>query len=231
MATKKTAKRVITVLITDDHKMVRDGLKVMLNFLQPGLHFKITEAVSGADAIHQINHHEFDLLIIDYRMPGFTGAETVHRILRFKPDMKILALSSYNELAYIQSMMDAGASGFVLKNIEPAEMLNAITSILAGKIYYCSEAAVKLIDANQAKEISNQEAEALLTQREMEVLQMIAMEMTNEEIGKRLFVAKRTIDTHRQNLINKLQVKNTAGLVKVALRLKLVEVKPGNPSW
>jgi DNA-binding NarL/FixJ family response regulator len=225
MTTIKPLKQLISVLITDDHMMVRDGLKVMLADLHPGLHFKITEAGSGAEALHKINLHHFELVIIDYQMPGLSGAETVCRILRYKPDMKILALSNYDELAYIQAMMDAGARGFVLKSIEPAELYNAIKTILSGKIYYCSDVAVKLIDASQAKEPGSALAKAILTQREMEVLQMIAMEMTNEEIAGKLFVAKRTVDTHRQNLINKLQVKNTAGLVKVAMKMNLVEVK------
>lgn len=222
MANSKKAKKHLNVLITDDHKMVRDGLRMMLHSMQCGLHFNITEAVSGTDAIYRINRQSFDLLIIDYQMPGFSGAETVFRIRRFKPDLKILALSNYDELAYIQTMLDAGVNGFVLKSIEPAEMLQAITSILAGKMYYCSDVAVKLIDAGQAKEGIVLPNKIDLTDREKEVLQMIAMELTNEEIGKKLFVAKRTVDTHRQNLINKLQVKNTAGLVKVAMKLNLV---------
>src|ERR1035437_3544545 len=156
-------------------------------------------------------------------MPGISGAETIYRILRFKPEMKILALSNYDELSYIQSMMDAGAKGYVLKNIEPAEMLNAIKTILADKIYYCNEVAVKLIKSGEDKNAKSINVNKILTRREIKELQIIAMEMTNDEIAQKLFVAKRTIDTHRQNLINKLHVKNTVGLVKAAYKLNLVE--------
>ena len=125
-------------------------------------------------------------------------------------------LSSYDELAYIQSMIDAGAKGYVLKSIEPAEMQKAIQTILSGKIYYCSEVAVKLIEAASDGNLKAEKIKSKLTRREMEVLKMIAMELTNEEIAQKLFVAKRTIDSHRQNLLHKLQVKNTVGLVKAA---------------
>ena len=116
-------------------------------------------------------------------------------------------------------MMDAG----VLKNIEPAEILNAIKTILSDKIYYCNEEAVKLIESGEDKNAKSIHVNKILTRREIKVLQIIAMEMTNDEIAQKLFVAKRTIDTHRQNLINKLHVKNTVGLVKAAYKLNLVE--------
>lgn len=225
MATTKPVKKITRILIIDDHMMVRDGLKVMLSSFQHNMNFKVTEAASGEEAMRKLERMEFDLVISDYQMPGLSGAETVERILRFKPALKILALSNYDELPYIQRMMEAGASGFVLKNIEPAEMLNAIRTVLSGKLYYCSEVAVKLIDSPPEKIINTRELKSLLTKRELQILQMIYMEMTNDEIAHRLLVAKRTVDTHRQNLINKLHVKNTAGLVKAAVKLRLVEVE------
>ena len=214
---------VINVLVIDDHKMIRDGLKVMLASLSKFQLFKLVEADSGEDAIKKINKNTFEVVIIDYQMPGLSGAETIQRILRFRPKMKILALSNYDELSYIQSMMDAGAKGYILKNIEPTEMLNAIKTILADKVYYCNEVAIKLIEAAEAKKISKEKAKKILTRREIEVLQMIAMEMNNDEIARKLFVAKRTVDTHRQNLLNKLQVKNSIGLLRVAYKLDLVK--------
>ena len=225
MATAKNVKELVKVLIIDDHTMVRDGLKMMLGSFNTNMQFNITEASGGEEAMRKLDHTHIDLVIIDYQMPGLSGAETVHRIIRFKPNMKILALSNYDELAYIQSMIDAGASGFVLKSIEAAEMLNAVRAILSGKIYYCSDVAVKLIDYGQNKTIDIRNTKDVLTSREKEILRMIAMEMTNDEIAGKLHVAKRTVDTHRQNLLHKLQVKNTVGLVKAAIKLNLVEIK------
>lgn len=220
---KNNAAPIMQVLIIDDHKMIRDGLKVMLSSLNKSIQFKISEAESGVEALHKINHNFFELIIVDYQMPGMSGAEIVLRILRYQPETKIMALSNYDELSYIQSMIDAGAKGYVLKNIEPFEMLNAIRTILAGGNYYCNNVALKLIDAGKDKARKKDEITKILTRREIEVLQMISMELTNDEIAQKLFVSKRTIDTHRQNLINKLQVKNTVGLVKIALQMDLVK--------
>ena len=216
-------KKLINVLIVDDHQMIRDGLKLMLNSLNKTILFKVFEAESGEAAITKIErNNNIDLVIIDYQMPGLSAAESINRILRFKPEMKILALSNYDELPCIQSMMDAGAKGYVLKNIEPAEMLNAIKTILSNKIYYCNQVSIKLLEFKEEQKHIIDHANQILTKREIEVLKLIAMEMTNEEIARQLFVSKRTVDTHRQNLVNKLQVKNTVGLVKVAYRMNLV---------
>jgi len=216
-------KETISLLIIDDHKMVREGLKIMLASLKNYVHFNVQEAECGEDALTKINRFNFDVAIVDYQMPGISGVETIQRILRSKPQLKILALSNYDELSYIESMMDAGASGFVLKNIEPAEMLKALRTILSDKIYYCNEVSIKIIEAAENKSAQKVQLGKILSTRETEVLQMIAMEMTNDEIGQKLFLAKRTIDTHRQNLINKLNVKNTAGLVKAAYKFNLIE--------
>lgn len=222
MAKNLIKKKELSILIIDDHKMLRDGLKLMLSSLAKTIPFHITEAESGEAGIEKMNRFDFELVIMDYQLPGLSGAETIHRILRFKPNTKILALSNYDELPYIQSMIEAGAKGYVLKNIEPGEMLTAIKSVLADKNYYCSEVAIKLIDAGKDKSVKESALQELLSKREIEVLQWIAMELTNEEIAQKLFVAKRTVDTHRQNLINKLNVRNTAGLVKFAYKMNLV---------
>ena len=222
-ANKLKEKEIVNVLIVDDHKMLRDGLKVMLASLKKWIHFKVMEAESGEEALLKITRNPFQLIILDYNMPGISGSETVYRILRFKPKMKILALSNYDELPYIQHMIDAGAKGYVLKNIEPAEMLHAIKTIFSGKRYYCNDVAIKLLEAEEEKAIEKIRSKKILTRRETEVLQMIVREMTNDEIAQKLYVAKRTVDTHRQNLIKKLDVKNTVGLVRAAYKLKLIE--------
>jgi DNA-binding NarL/FixJ family response regulator len=214
---------IVNILIIDDHKMVRDGLKIMLASLKKFIHFKVQEAESGEDALIKINRNNFDIAIIDYQMPGISGVETIYRILRSKPKMKILALSNYDELSYIQSMRDAGAHGYILKNIEPPEMLNAIKAIQSDNLYYCNDVAIKLIESADEKKSQEMHLKNTLTKREIQVLKMIAMEMTNDEIAEELYIAKRTIDTHRQNLLNKLHVKNTAGLVKAAYKLHLIE--------
>jgi DNA-binding NarL/FixJ family response regulator len=221
----QTVKQNITklnVLIVDDHKMIRDGLKGMLQSLKKTVVCKVTEATSCLEALHKMEQQGFDLLIMDYRMPGLSGADAVHRMIRFRPETKILVLSNYDEFAYVQSMMEAGARGYVLKSIEPAELLNAIITILDGQIYFCSEVAIKYIESITGSAAENIQIRHALTRRQQEILRLIAMEYTNDEIAAKLFLAKRTIDSHRQNMLRKLDVKNTVGLVKAAYALNLV---------
>lgn len=215
-AEKTPAKEHIQVLIIHDYRIIRNGLKMLLTSLQKKMHFKITEASSGGEALRKINRQDIDLVMMDCQLTDMPGTEMVHCILRYKPEMKILVFSSDATTENIRNMMDAGAKGFVLKSIETEEMLNAVKTILADKIYYCSEVAVKLIHPEPDRPSNH------LTEREREVLGMIVKEMTNEEIAKKLFLSKRTIDTHRQNLISKLRVKNTVGLVKAAFNMNLL---------
>jgi DNA-binding NarL/FixJ family response regulator len=191
----------ITVLIIDDHKLIRDGLKMMLASLKNTIVFRVDEAESGEEALMKMRRNSYDLALIDYQMPGISGAETIYRALRFNPQMKMLALSSYGEISYIQSTIDAGAKGYVLKDIEPKEMQNAIQTILSNEPYYCSKVAVKLIEYNEVNKLTEVKAKSILTPRQIQVLQLIVKEMTNEEIARELHVNKRTIDTHRQNLL------------------------------
>ena len=213
----------LDILIVDDHKMIRDGISVMLTSLKKNYQFNVTEAESGEEAIKIMSRKDFDVVIIDYRLPGINGAQTVECIMRYKPQTKFLALSNYDELAYIQSMISAGASGYILKNIEPLQLLNAIKTVLDNKSFYSNEVAIKLIEGNRRPELKTSLNTNKLTKREIEVLKLIAMEFTNEEIAKQLSVGKRTIDTHRQNLLQKLHAKNTVGLTKAAYALNLVE--------
>lgn len=215
--------KLTNILIVDDHKMLRQGFKNILFSIKQSLPLHIQEASSGEEAIRKINQNEYDLVFIDYQMPGISGAETIYRILRFKPLLKILALSSYDELAFVESMRDAGAKGYLLKNVEGPELLKAIKSVLDGKNYYSHEIAIKLLENMENIDTRRAQRTKILTKRETEVLQLIAMEFTNDEIAQKLFVSKKTINSHRQHLLAKLHAKNTAGLVRAAIRMKLIE--------
>ncbi len=214
--------KIIRLIIVDDHQMVRDGIRVMLESKENFLRFEIDEAENGEIAVSKILKKNFDIVLIDYQLPGMSGIETLQRIRLYKKDIKVLALSNYDEFSYVKSMIDGGANGYILKNIEPSQLINAIQSVLAGIPYYSNEVALKLIDSakNPVKTILTRKSG--LTKRELEILKMIALEMTNDEIAKSLFISKRTVDTHRQNLLNKLNVKNTAGLIKAAYEFNLL---------
>jgi DNA-binding NarL/FixJ family response regulator len=220
-ATAKPVKT-ISLLIVDDHQMVRDGIRVMLESQQGYWGFDITEADSGEDAIHKVLRGKFDVIIVDYQMPGISGAETVKNIMMYRPESKVLALSNYDELSYISNMLTAGAKGYVLKNIEPSQLLLAIQAIMDNRPYYSNEVAIKLLDADRNNVRTGTPESYGLTKRELEILRRIALELTNDEIAADLQIAKRTVDSHRQNLLNKLHVKNTVGLIKAAYEFKLI---------
>lgn len=223
--------RKLKILIVDDHKMVRDGIRSMLESQIKKIRFLVEEAQNGEEGIEKAGKMDFDIIIMDYQLPTLNGVEATSLILENNPKAKILALSNYDEYMYIDNMMRAGARGFVLKNIGPEEFINAIEAVMQGKNYYSSDVAVKLISFDHhniplvrlLKHKSDKRE--ILSKRELEILRLVAAEYTNEEIAATLFISKRTVDTHRHNLMKKLDVKNTAGLVKSAMELKILEQK------
>jgi DNA-binding NarL/FixJ family response regulator len=209
----------INVLIADDHKLVRTGLRLMLTMSQkPEYNFFITEAVDGEDALTKALKKDFDIILLDYQMPRFQGDEVIARILLHKPTAKIIILSNYDEKGFIDSCMKSGAKGYILKDIESEELLKAIDKVLCGKTYFSADVMEKLYDDESSrKKIVKLLQKLGLSQRELQILQLIAKEYTNDEIGKRLKISKRTVDSHRQNLLHKLKAKNTVGLIKFAI--------------
>ncbi len=221
--TEKIKKKIINILVADDHQLVRDGITVMLTLIKKNMKFNIIASHSGEDVLTKLENYAVDIILLDYQMPGLTGAETTRRILRFKPMMKILALSNYDEISYVTSMIDAGAHGYILKSIDAPELLTAIKTILLGKLYFSHEIALKLVDTKLLKNVKPDPLEKLISKRELQVLQLIGMEYTNHEIAERLQLSKRTIETHRLHLISKLNVKNSVGLIKAAYKFKLIK--------
>jgi DNA-binding NarL/FixJ family response regulator len=212
----------INVLIVGDHKLLRDGLTKMLHTFKKELPVTIMEAENGDIALRMLSNFPFDLCIMDYQLPTITGPETLLRMLRFRPELKVLALSNYNEIKCISEMLEVGALGYVLKSVHATQLLSAINTVLAGKKYFCNEVALTLI-ASVKETDSKNNPQYNISPRELEILILIAQEMTNEEISKKLFLARRTVDTHRQNLLAKLKVRNSAGLVRIAMELNLLK--------
>jgi len=212
--------KTMKILIVDDHKMVRDGIRSMLESQSKRYSFKIQEAGTGEEGVEKALKNEFDIIIMDFQLPGMSGAEAVQKIVKDKPSASILALSNYNESTYIDKMRKAGVKGFVLKNISPEEIITAFETILGGKNYYSNDVALRLLKFDaipRSKKPKKPDLKTLLSEREIQVLEMIAAENTTEQIAQKLNLSKRTIDTHRRNLLAKLEVKNTAGLVKLTL--------------
>lgn len=211
----------INVFIVDDHQIVRDGVKALLKSTE-GIKI-VDEAPNGKEALKLIQpiHEDIDVVIMDITMPEMDGVTATRHILKEYPAIKVLALSMHDDENHLISMLQEGALGYVLKTTGKSELVHAINRVAAGQSYFDRGASGKLLDylsnKNKRKGIADNE----LTPREKEVLSLIAEELTNAEIAEKLFLSPRTIDTHRRNLLQKLNVKNTAGLVKYAIKHEL----------
>lgn len=212
----------LRILIIDDHRLVRDGIKTMLETQSDNYNFEIEEAETGEEAVIMIKYKEFDIILVDYQLPRMNGAQTVEQILMYKPKSKILALSNYDEYTYITNMIKVGVKGYVLKNISPNELIKAIETILIGKKYYASDVSGKIIDSEEKRENEKKNSRIHITRRQTEILKLVATGMTNDAIAKQLGLSKRTVDTHRQNLLLKLEVHNTAALIKKATEMAML---------
>lgn len=220
----------IKILIADDHKLVRTGIRYTLTGNEDADFIdRIDEVVNGAEAVEKMDIFFYDIILMDINMPEMDGIAATKEIVKKFPEAKIIALSMHSDDFEIRSMIKAGAKGYLLKNTGSEMLVEAIKTVMEGGKYYSNEVALKLMepysDAIPLEALVTTRSDRRkisLTRRELEVLKFIANEYTNEEIALKLEVSKRTIDSHRQNIMTKIQVKNTAGLIKYAIRLGLL---------
>lgn len=204
------SKEIVKVLIADDHPLILDGLKTsMAN--EEGIKI-VAQAKEGHEVLDQLRRHEIDVVLLDINMPGMNGFETLQEIRPRFPDTKIIILSMYDKPEFIRSLIAAGANGYLLKNTGKDEMTYAIKRVTAGDTFFSEEVSRIL---KHEEEMPG--SAVRLTRREKEILQLISEEKTTAEIADQLFISTHTVDTHRKNLLAKLDVKNTAGLVKFAI--------------
>jgi len=215
----------IRVLITDDHQMFIDGIKALLVDSEE-VHV-VAMANNGEEALDRLKKQPIDVVIMDINMPVMNGIEATKQIREKYPDVKVLALTMYIEKELITEIVKAGATGYILKNTGKEELITAITTIAKGEKFYSSDVALKMLDAKTTREyvedIDNQNRNINLTKREKEILKLITMEYTTPQIAEKLLISYFTVETHRKNLIRKLNVKNVAGLVKIAIQNGLVD--------
>jgi len=211
----------ISVIIADDHKIFRDGIISLLEN-EDGIKV-IGEAGNEEELCRQLSVTLPDLVLMDISMGSTNGIDVTEKIKKNYPGVKILALSMHSESSYILKMLEAGASGYLLKDSGSREMIAAIRTVASGDTYFSQQVSQTLVNKLSGnKKLKEKMAGVPLTKREIEVLQLIAEEYSNPEIAEKLFISPRTVDTHRRNLLEKLGVKNTAGLVKNAIRLGLI---------
>lgn len=194
----------------------------MLDSKNDQYQFRLMEAEDAPETLRKVGLHAFDIILLDYQLPGTQGPELAAQILKLQPDTRIVCMSSYTELMNIQKMISAGAVGYITKTIGALDLVTAIKELLSGKSYYSAGVANKLLESGRKTHYPATEIAHRLSPRELQILKLIAIEKTNKEIASELFVGERTVETHRKNLIQKLGVKNTAGLIRVGYELKIL---------
>ncbi len=214
----------IRILLTDDHLIIRNGIKLMLKRHKQ---FKVVaEAGSGIEAINYLdnNSNEIDVVLMDIDMPDMNGIDATKVIANSFENIKVLVLSVHNEEPYIKSVIDAGAYGYALKDADTNEIINAIETIASGKKYFSSEVSNIMINSlmNKQKEVTV-ETDGL-TEREVDVIKLVASGATNKEVSDKLFISSRTVETHRRNIMDKLGLNNLAELIKYAIKRGYINV-------
>jgi DNA-binding NarL/FixJ family response regulator len=216
----------IDILVVDDHQMIRDGIRASLSDVTTIR--IVAEAANGNEALEQLARHpKVQLVVMDINLGnGEDGIATTRHIVQQFPQVYVLALSMHDEEARITSMLQAGAAGYLLKDTGMDELVTAIHTVAQGESYFCQRVSATMMQRFMTHQATQHKSKVTLpeqlTRREREVLQLIAEENTNPEIAEKLFISPRTVDTHRRNLILKLNVKNTAGLVRYAIKHELV---------
>jgi len=205
----------IKVLLVDDHQIIIDGLKSLLrNSDEISV---AAEANNGREALRILEILEIDVILMDIDMPVLNGIDTLKEIGKQSFGVKVIILSMHNEAGMIKSLMSIGANGYLLKSCAQEELIGAIRKVASGQSYFSTEVTLSLLNPAQ----SNQPTE-LLTERETEIIKLIAEGFSNKEIGSKLFISHRTVDTHRTNLMKKLNASNIAGLISYAIRNGIV---------
>lgn len=209
-------------MLVDDHALIREGI---VNSLVSHEHIEVVaQANCGEEALAKLTRQPVDVVIMDISMKGMGGVEATRQITNRYPDVNVLVLTIYNEETRIVDMLQAGASGYILKSTNMKELLEAIEVVSKGESYFAKDVSSKIMNQFRKRKNTKDVIQVRLTKREEQILKLIAEEFTNHEIAKKLFISSRTVDTHRRNLIQKLNAKNTAGLVRYAIKNQITVI-------
>jgi DNA-binding NarL/FixJ family response regulator len=207
----------IRIFIVDDHYMVIEGIH---SLLQNESHIEwMGHATNAASCLAFLQHEEPDIILMDINLPDKSGIDLCREVKERYPSVFVLGLSTFNQQSFIQKMMENGASGYLLKNATREELMEAIETVSKGKTYFSFDSAMSMRKPDAVSE------DVIITRREKEVLELIANGMTNTEIAGKLFISPTTVDTHRKNLLAKLNAKNTAELIKKAIQHKMIRME------
>ncbi|MCF8228011.1 MAG: response regulator transcription factor [Bacteroidales bacterium] len=212
------------IVLADDHKIVIDGLR---SLLEDDERFRIIgEASNGKELLDLIKLTEVDTAIVDIDMPVLNGIEATRIIKQDFPDVRIIILSMHHEKSLIKKFIEMGVDGYLLKNSSREALIDCIEKVMKGQKYFDSDVTLSILGKNPQSAkgtFAQSDTRVELTEREVEIMKLIAEGMSNKEIGKQLHISDRTVDTHRTNLMRKLSVNNVAGIIRYAMKHGYVE--------
>ncbi|HOJ91599.1 MAG TPA: response regulator transcription factor [Saprospiraceae bacterium] len=214
----------IRVLIADDHTMFVDGIESILN--QESKIKLVAKCFDGKTIFDILKTKEIDVILLDINLPEMNGIEVSKKLSKEYPNVKVLALSMFNEESYVTEILRNGALGYILKNTGRIELVKAIETVNNGETYFSKDVTETIMGSLMKKPAVKKTSSFLvpkISRREKEVLQLIIKEHTTQEIADQLFISLKTVESHRSSLISKLNVRNTAGLVRAALEHKLLD--------
>lgn len=207
------------VIITDDHPLMLTSLSQTLR--NTGYIEVLATYTSGEDLLKGLEAHQPDIVLLDYHLPDQNGSKLARYITYHYPDIKILAITGFEKPDLAREMIESGCMGYLLKNTANEELvLQAIEQIYNGQIFM--DRSIRDLHARSIRHSQQEQARPKLTQRELEILKEIASELSSQEIADKLYISKRTVDTHRNSIMLKSGAKNTVGLIKFAMELKLI---------
>lgn len=208
----------ITVVIADDHDIYRDGLFMLLT--KDPLIKVVGDASNGKQLLHLYKEFQPDIVLTDLRMPELDGVSAIREIVQLKRDAKIIALSTFDSDTMVTDALEAGAMGYIVKNAERGEITEAIRMVYAGNPYYCKTTSSRLIRLIARSDFNpyHLSSPKLFSEKEREIIKLICEEKTSKEIGDTLFMSPRTVEGHRTKILEKMNVKTTAGIAIYALK-------------
>ncbi|MCF8452393.1 MAG: response regulator transcription factor [Pedobacter sp.] len=207
---------IFNIFIVDDHQLVIDGISSLINGSEQ---FRISGSATNPGKVSEmLRQFPSDILLTDISMPSMNGIELTRLLKKDFPDLKVIAISMHGENQIIKEMLDAGISGYILKNTGKQELIEAIAKVAAGGTYF---------DENVTREIlnsfSSKNDEKRLTPREIEIIRLIEQEYSNKQISDKLFISERTVESHRKNIFRKTNTQSLIGLMKYAYSMKLIQ--------
>jgi DNA-binding NarL/FixJ family response regulator len=214
----------IKLLLVDDHALVRSGMRSLL--AQSPVISQIREASNGHEAIQIVAEYKPDLIVMDYEMPNFNGIYATREIMKQHPDSKVIILSAHFSGEHIMEGIYAGIQGFLTKESKTSELLEAITAIAAGDTWFKGEIAERITPSliNVAKTGQKMKSNGGLTNREREIVSMLASGLTPRTIAEKLSISKRTVEVHKSNVFKKLKINGISELIRYAIRQGIAKV-------